>query len=136
MYIHVHTPTVIWFLLVSVLLVQVWRLVTCFLFYGYVGFGFLFNMVFLYPSDISQLLSSVWCVCVGVCVCMCVCVEGGDYIIMCSDVLCRFPEQLVQLPVLSEARGGVLLQQSCRFCNAAALWRLNYISILQYNNSN
>ncbi|KAL5477172.1 hypothetical protein EMCRGX_G023925 [Ephydatia muelleri] len=27
---------------------EVWRLVTCFLFFGYLGFNFLFNMVFLY----------------------------------------------------------------------------------------
>jgi Derlin-2/3 len=27
---------------------EVWRLLTCFLFYGYLGFGFLFNMIFLY----------------------------------------------------------------------------------------
>ena len=27
---------------------QVWRLVTCFLFFGQIGFSFLFNMIFLY----------------------------------------------------------------------------------------
>ena len=27
---------------------QVWRVVTCFLFFGQIGFAFLFNMIFLY----------------------------------------------------------------------------------------
>lgn len=33
---------------------QVWRFFTCFLFYGYLGFGFLFNMIFLYPPHLSM----------------------------------------------------------------------------------
>jgi len=27
---------------------QVWRLLTCFFFFGHIGFTFLFNMIFLY----------------------------------------------------------------------------------------
>uniref|UniRef100_A0A8C0IG34 Derlin 2 n=1 Tax=Bubo bubo TaxID=30461 RepID=A0A8C0IG34_BUBBB len=30
---------------------QVWRLITNYLFFGPVGFNFLFNMIFLYPSS-------------------------------------------------------------------------------------
>ena len=35
-------------LCVTIFYLKVWRLVTCFLFFGYLGFNFLFNMVFLY----------------------------------------------------------------------------------------
>ena len=33
----------------SFFFLKVWRLFTCFLFFGFVGIGFFFNMIFLYP---------------------------------------------------------------------------------------
>ena len=41
------------FHLCLILTPQIWRFVTSFLFYGYIGFSFLFNMIFLYPHTES-----------------------------------------------------------------------------------
>lgn len=41
------------FHLCLILTPQIWRFVTSFLFYGYIGFSFLFNMIFLYPHTKS-----------------------------------------------------------------------------------
>ena len=58
---------------------KVWRLLTCFLFFGYLGFNFLFNMVFLYPLQCNYFIdgdSLLLCVCVCVCVlCTGMCIQ-------------------------------------------------------------
>ena len=56
---------------------ELWRLVTNFLFFGPIGFNFLFNMIFMYPLHIAMCLVVSNCKMCVVFVCVCLCMYSS-----------------------------------------------------------
>lgn len=90
---------------------QVWRLVTNFLFFGPVGFNFLFNMIFLYPLSHVYFgkREKVW------------------------TLLSFFLTWVSQIPLLSNAGGGVVPRQNLWLCLHVPVWRTSHDCILACN---